>query len=800
MAGFVGPSTFNIASEQPVQEQSRLAGVASVAKGVSSMFSSSSGGSDSLDQRFATAWKDMYSDLSPGDASLGQLHQFSKRHPGMANYANTQAEAMRNPQLEEFDTNVEIQKNLRTNWQQSATGSLAIYEASLLEPEERDSYLSISYGRWLEDNAAVERSKQEAAITENADRKRELGWEGAALDTKSEVDMASRMLPEILEAIQLDPTGFDTQASGLKALFPNMPDRITANNLPFFLEAVESTLFDRFQTRAAGVSGLSLVDQGIQAPEDVRKQVFDAWTEVADLAKIGVSASKINELRVEKVRVSLREAGIPVEFWEYMDTKGMQSDIVSLMTEGNLSVRLVEFVNNVEGGQASLDAARAAWDAASKEETRQGYEAAMKLVVQIGYQGYLPEVDDAIAATDYRDKASLALSAHDQRESDEGVTARISPEQYSSLFGGANASRFNNAAQLDPNWADEMVLVLSNDFEKDMGQVRSVASQFGIEVSINQQTGNLEYDVTNLDLGRETVIGRSLSQVEAARTRGTETRLDAPLDPSLSGEIEIADQQLLDRFDNMSESDVMIAFFEKLEGTRPTTTVDGITIPDESAPSTDEILKKKWNMLNNLGDTGKRVRNTILGVTPQDTRFAQEAVGALGEADTSDSLLGAIASGEGGYNSSNQGTSGGRIVGSTSSTTINGKQLENATLGEIMDLQRKGELFAVGAFQFIPETLAEVVRKMNLGMDMVFSRELQDDMARHLIFGGRRRVLAGYLRGEHDDIKGAALDLAKEWASFPNPDTGNSYYGSGNKASHSVEETYRILRDFRGNN
>lgn len=785
MAGFVGPSSFNITSEQPVQEQSRLAGVASVAKGVSSMFSSGGGGSDSLDQRYTQAWQEMYGDLSPGDATLGQLHQFSKRHPGMANYSNTQAEAMRNPQLEEFDTNIEIQKNIRTNWQQSASGSLAIYEAGLLPEEERDSYLSISYGRWLEDNASVERNQHEAAITENADRKRELGWKGAALQSKEEVDLAARMLPEIIEAIQLDPAGFDTQAAGLKAMFPNMPDRITANNLPFFLEAVESTLFDRFQERASSVSGLAPVDQGLEVPDSVRKQVFDTWAEIADLAELGVSASKINELRTERVRVALREAGIPVEFWEYMDTKGMQTDVVSLMAEGALSVRLVEFVNNVEGGQASLDAARAAWDAASKEETRQGYEAAMKLVAQIGYQGYLPEVDDAIAATDYRDKASLALTAHGQRESDEGVTARISPEQYSTLFGGANASRFNNAAQLDPNWADEMVLVLSNDFEKDMGQVRSTAEQFGIEVTLNSQTGNLEYELIDKEKGFASLRVRDTDQLERSRVLVETGELPEGTELLSPSSLEVARtqaQSLLDEFENITDDEIVMAFIMALE----------------EQGGSDEVLKKKWNMLNNLGDTGKRVRNTILGVTPQDTRFVQEVVDTV--VGSSDSLLGAIASGEGGYNSSNQGTSGGRIVGSTHDTTVNGKKLENTTLGEIMEEQRRGNLFAVGAFQFIPETLGEVVNQLNLGMDMVFSRDLQDTMARHLLMGGRRKALAGYLRGEHDDIEAAALDLAKEWASFPDPKTGDSYYGHGNKASHSVEETYQILKDFRGGN
>ena len=39
--------------------------------------------------------------------------------------------------------------------------------------------------------------------------------------------------------------------------------------------------------------------------------------------------------------------------------------------------------------------------------------------------------------------------------------------------------------------------------------------------------------------------------------------------------------------------------------------------------------------------------------------------------------------------------------------------------------------------------------------------------------------------------------LSKEWASLPNPETGDSYYGKGNKAQHNIEDVYKTLKESR---
>ena len=69
-----------------------------------------------------------------------------------------------------------------------------------------------------------------------------------------------------------------------------------------------------------------------------------------------------------------------------------------------------------------------------------------------------------------------------------------------------------------------------------------------------------------------------------------------------------------------------------------------------------------------------------------------------------------------------------------------GQKLTELTVGEIMELQsddgsltndqweQQGKLHAVGRYQFIGPTLAEVVNKMGISKDALFSPELQDQM------------------------------------------------------------------------
>lgn len=169
----------------------------------------------------------------------------------------------------------------------------------------------------------------------------------------------------------------------------------------------------------------------------------------------------------------------------------------------------------------------------------------------------------------------------------------------------------------------------------------------------------------------------------------------------------------------------------------------------------------------------------------------------------------AIAKGEsaaGSYNAANMGTRGDKIIG------IKGKlNLEDMTIGEVMRRQsikwgavnESDKLFAVGKYQMIPDTLRDAVRTLNIDPKEKFSGELQERMFNEYLIGKKRPAIAAYLNSPTDDPKllhQAVKAASLEWASIADPDIPggrSSHYGSGNKASITVEQMKDYLRKDR---
>jgi hypothetical protein len=156
-------------------------------------------------------------------------------------------------------------------------------------------------------------------------------------------------------------------------------------------------------------------------------------------------------------------------------------------------------------------------------------------------------------------------------------------------------------------------------------------------------------------------------------------------------------------------------------------------------------------------------------------------------------LLRLIYAGEGGYDSYNRGKAG------DSPGSYPGGGLKLLTLAQVQQLQAEGKVFAVGAAQFIPETLKMAAQAAGLGPAELFNGQNQDRLAAALLLGGKRPALAAYLKGTSHDIEAAQLDLAKEWASIPGPDGRGFYDGdsAGNRASAKPAEVRAALQAAR---
>ena len=150
----------------------------------------------------------------------------------------------------------------------------------------------------------------------------------------------------------------------------------------------------------------------------------------------------------------------------------------------------------------------------------------------------------------------------------------------------------------------------------------------------------------------------------------------------------------------------------------------------------------------------------------------------------------------GDYNAFNTGNAGDVPKGSL----LEGRALSDYTVREIMDLQDAKKVFAVGAYQTIPTTLAEGVNALGISDDAKFDEAIQDRIFEGYLIGLKRKPVARYLRGESDDLDAAVESLAKEFASFPSVSkNGVSFYDDvgGNEAKVTLEEARQLLQTAR---
>ena len=240
-------------------------------------------------------------------------------------------------------------------------------------------------------------------------------------------------------------------------------------------------------------------------------------------------------------------------------------------------------------------------------------------------------------------------------------------------------------------------------------------------------------------------------------------------------------------------------------GTNRPQKINGVTYANEGGmvgeDKTEKSSSKHRSLMRKRGSgmRSKSAEGVVNGVRKSlESDTNKKSKEQLNAEKANAELLSFISKGEGGYNSMNQGTSGGSIVGSThNASSILGKDLTEMTVGEVMEHQESGKLFAAGRYQIIPSTMKLAVARAGVSPDDQFSQSTQDKLGLSLIYNGQRPRLSAYLRKESDNLHGAMEDLAMEWASAPHPDTGRSYYPPANKSSHTVEEVKSALMSAR---
>ena len=138
---------------------------------------------------------------------------------------------------------------------------------------------------------------------------------------------------------------------------------------------------------------------------------------------------------------------------------------------------------------------------------------------------------------------------------------------------------------------------------------------------------------------------------------------------------------------------------------------------------------------------------------------------------------------------------------------VRGKDLSSMSLNDIMKEQsmksggKSTNMFAVGKYQYTPDTLKDIVDRMKeqklISGNERFTGDLQDQIFNFSIMNDKKfENLRKYLSGDVSAKKAAMLELAKEWRSLPDPNTGKTYGDGGSKFNRSlvsVEDFSNIL-------
>ena len=127
------------------------------------------------------------------------------------------------------------------------------------------------------------------------------------------------------------------------------------------------------------------------------------------------------------------------------------------------------------------------------------------------------------------------------------------------------------------------------------------------------------------------------------------------------------------------------------------------------------------------------------------------------------------------------------------------KKLTQYTIGQIIDLQNRGMLNAVGKYQMIPVTLNYIVNATKMSKTSMFNEANQDKLGTALI-DIKRPFISQYLNGKVQDTSAnltkAVYETAKEWSSVANPYTGVSYYPR-DRASTTADQVRTALKEQR---
>ena len=157
-------------------------------------------------------------------------------------------------------------------------------------------------------------------------------------------------------------------------------------------------------------------------------------------------------------------------------------------------------------------------------------------------------------------------------------------------------------------------------------------------------------------------------------------------------------------------------------------------------------------------------------------------------------------SGSKGYNAYNKGTAKGKIVKSDKDIDFSKMSISEFLRRGDLQTGDPDKLFAVGKYQIIPATMRELVKSLKLSPSTLLDETTQEMLFTQGLTNSKRPTVDAYVKGVSDDLNGALMELAKEFASIGVPypagkatKRGESYWGGANHASNTPEQVTAAL-------
>jgi len=610
MAGFAPTFEGSMGIEQPIAAPTSGLGTAiDVMNIFAKNAPSTSTRAPSEDERNAALWTSTMGDVDFASASVGDLQKFQRIHPSAGAWAYTQAEGVRNQNLEAYDESISTEQKIDASWAQSPAGQRASMQAAQLDdPAKVATLLAQERAKYIENAARSEELTQETQQYGVNDARREEMWKLEAYDLTAGTDIVSTAFTDAIESMQLNPgSSINLDDTGITAQIPQLAGTVmTSSNAPEVLKAFRAAYKDVQTKRIAGVRGITPGEVGVM-PSDVESAVFGRMDTLITWAEKELDPATIKSRLENTAFNAMVEAGVPLEAIASisMATKGnpeLQAAVMSSLTGdvGNL-------LELYKGG--SFEEARvAARDLSAKERTRSfaGFSELAKVWGGTSTTGSVyEEVNQVERDLNFGSATMAAMDVATTDAEASGKPVRFGPNFYRNNV-EAVASNFDAAAAANPQFAPAVVKSLSSDLNMQMQETNQKANAEGYRISTDTS-----------------------GKVFLAPTDETLSRI-----AELEAEISLAEKQ-----EQAPAGEVSRGFVTKETIISPLIQeIEDLKTPP-SIPLDD--IQYKWSVLGNLGKVGSEVR-AIAGASfnlEVDAGVAKEAKAALAETTTTETAV-----------------------------------------------------------------------------------------------------------------------------------------------------------------